>query len=170
MPTDLPPPLCPPRDPGELTIHSFRDGDAHVIALGGEIDLATVPALERELGRVSAGRVHVIAIDLRALRFVDSNGLRVIWETHQRLSRSGGELVVVRGNAAVQRPFEICGLGDRLPFVDELRSSRRAAGPTASLTMEEEGTSQTRRDGIDRRAGDGTLASAIRRLRTRGGG
>lgn len=40
--------------PGALTICSEREGDIHVIAPTGELDLATADELEQELARVAA--------------------------------------------------------------------------------------------------------------------
>lgn len=85
-------------------------------SLEGELDIAGVPAVEHELERAEAAGAWTVVLDLRMLRFIDTSGLRVVVLAHRR--RPGG-LAVVSGPRAVQRVFEICGLAQQLPFVDE---------------------------------------------------
>lgn len=99
-----------------LTVGSFRDGDTHVIVLEGELDLATVGGVERELKRVGGTDARLIVVDLRELEFMDCSGLRVIWAAHQR---EAGRLILVQGPDCVQLVFEISGLVRLLAFVDE---------------------------------------------------
>jgi anti-anti-sigma factor len=103
-------PLC------GLRVGSFRDGDTHVIVLDGELDLATMEDVERELERVGGTDARLIAVDLRELTFMDCSGLRVIWVAHRREAE---RLILVRGPRCVQRVFEIAGLVRLLAFVDE---------------------------------------------------
>jgi anti-anti-sigma factor len=103
-------PLC------GLKVGSFRDGDTHVIVLDGELDLATMEDVERELERVGGTDARLIVVDLRELTFMDCSGLRLFWGAHQR---EAGRLIFVRGPGCVQRVFEITGLVRLLAFVDE---------------------------------------------------
>ena len=104
------------RQLGMLKVHSLRAGDIHVIELDGELDIAGAPAVERALKRAEACGASTVVLDLRRLRFIDTSGLRVVVLAHRRRA---GRLALVRGSPAVQRVFEICGLAQRLPFVDE---------------------------------------------------
>lgn len=98
---------------------SERDGKV-LVAARGELDLATADALQDALlAPVSAGR-HTV-LDLRALDFMDSSGVRVVITAHHAAAERGGRLTVVRGAAgsAVGRVLEISGLEDVLEIVDE---------------------------------------------------
>lgn len=88
------------RDVGALRLRSFRDGDRHVIALAGELDLATGEAVGCELERVESTDAGVIVLDLCELEFMDTSGLRVILMAHRRLA---SRLVVEEGLQFVQR-------------------------------------------------------------------
>jgi anti-anti-sigma factor len=88
------------RQLGVLRLRSFRDGDRHVIALAGELDLATVKGVERELVHVEGTDARVIVLDLRELEFIDSSGLQVILMAHRR---QASRLVVVEGPQFIQR-------------------------------------------------------------------
>src|SRR3954447_22168416 len=73
------------------------------------------PRLERALldGRERGDRV---VLDLAALEFIDSTGLRVIARGAEAAHRDGWELRVRPGPPAVQRVFEIAGVLVALPF------------------------------------------------------
>jgi anti-anti-sigma factor len=103
---------------GALTMRSTRDGDAYVIELAGELDLAGAGVLEDELRRVEASDAEEIVIDLRELEFIDSTGVRLVYMADARARGSGARLAIRRGPARVHRIFELTDLAERLPFVD----------------------------------------------------
>lgn len=107
-----------PLEPGEMRIRSEREGDVHTIALQGELDLATVAALEQELERVEATDAATIVLDLSGLTFMDSTGVRLLVTAHSRLRADGSRLSLRRGPAAVQRVMELSGVDELLPFAD----------------------------------------------------
>ncbi len=84
------------RSVGRLTVHSERDGILHTLRLEGELDLATAEQLERELLRVEASDALSIALDLSALEFIDSTGVRLIIQADAR-SRADSRLALLRG-------------------------------------------------------------------------
>jgi anti-sigma B factor antagonist len=93
------------------------DGEVHV-ALTGELDLATSPALERTLHDLPAAAGGRVVVDLRGLTFMDSTGLRVLMRWDLAGREAGLEPVFVAGPDAVQRVFEATRLLERLTFVD----------------------------------------------------
>ena len=96
-----------------------RDGDqAVIIAVSGELDLASSPALEEELERGSAASAELVIVDLRQLEFMDSTGLSVLVRAHQRMTDTGKRFAVVRGPQQVQRLLSLTGVADRLNLVD----------------------------------------------------
>jgi anti-anti-sigma factor len=96
-----------------------RDGDqAVVIAVSGELDLASSPSLERELERRAASGAELVIVDLRQLEFMDSTGLSVLVRAHQRTAERGQRLAVVKGPQQVQRLLSLTGVAERLTLVD----------------------------------------------------
>jgi anti-anti-sigma factor len=94
-------------------------GALALVTLRGELDLLATAALEPELDRlVDEPGLDVIALDLRALDFLDSSGLRTIVVVDRALSDADCRLVLVRGPRPVQRMFEITRMTERLEFVD----------------------------------------------------
>jgi anti-sigma B factor antagonist len=94
------------------------EGRATVIAVSGELDLASSPALQEELDRVASSDSKLLIIDLRELDFMDSTGLSVLVRAHQRAEEHGRQLAMVKGPQQVQRLLSLTGVGDRLTLVD----------------------------------------------------
>jgi anti-anti-sigma factor len=82
----------------------------------GELDIATQRELRAVLER-HAGAPR-LTLDLGELRFIDTSGLRLVLETAEQARRTERHFVVLRGNAAVQRLFDVAGVADLVPFRD----------------------------------------------------
>jgi anti-anti-sigma factor len=103
----------------EFRVEVKRQGRAAVIAVTGELDLATGPQLEAELHDISASDTELVVVDLRNLEFMDSTGLSIIVRAHQRLTGEGCELGLVRGSPQVQRLLDLTGVADRIALVTQ---------------------------------------------------
>jgi anti-anti-sigma factor len=94
------------------------DGSALVLAVSGELDLATCPELEEHLGRAFASSAELVIVDLRELEFIDSTGLSVLVKAHQQAAEAGARFGLVNGGSQVRRLLSLTGLAERLPIVD----------------------------------------------------
>jgi anti-sigma B factor antagonist len=92
---------------------------AHVVAPRGELDLFTAEAVEEAL-RARDDSCEVVVLDLRAVTFLDTSGMRLVVEAVHELERAGVRFAVLRGGPEVQRLFVLARLDDRLPFFDDL--------------------------------------------------
>ncbi len=92
---------------------------AHVaVVVRGELDLHSEAAAHAALSAAAERGVRVV-LDLRALDFVDSAGLKLAIVWNRGLLERGIPLTIVRGPQHVQRSFTSAGLDDLLPFADE---------------------------------------------------
>ncbi|CAN5221533.1 hypothetical protein BH18ACT4_BH18ACT4_06720 [soil metagenome] len=83
---------------------------AAVLAVHGEVDVATAPRLrEQVLALVADGYEHIV-IDLEGVEFLDSTGLGVLVGALKRVRTHGGELSLVCTRPRVLKVFEITGL------------------------------------------------------------
>jgi anti-anti-sigma factor len=84
----------------------------------GEIDMATVPVVEAHLSELKAAGFKQVTLDLRAVCFLDSTGLRMIlrWDACSRAD--GFAFSLVAGPPTVQRLFDLTDTAARLTFVD----------------------------------------------------
>ena len=80
------------------------------LVLEGEIDSYTAPELAE---RLEADR-SLEVVDLAAVTFIDSSGLRVLVQAHQARAEAGSTLRLRSPSAAVQRLLEISGLAGYL--------------------------------------------------------
>jgi anti-sigma B factor antagonist len=94
-----------------------REHDGRItVAPSGELDISTVPQVERAL-RPEDHEVEAVTLDLSGLSFMDTSGLRLVLEEDRRARTGGHTLQLVPGAPHVQRVFELAGILDRLPFV-----------------------------------------------------
>ena len=106
--------------PEEFSITAAdRDGRAH-LTLRGELDLATAPELE-QLVNESLDAGNEVVVDLRALEFMDSSGIRVLVAAHARAARVGARLFIVRAasGSAVAKIVEVSGLDGELNIAND---------------------------------------------------
>ena len=98
-----------------------RPGEGLVqVVLRGELDLSTVEKVEEELRRVEGDDAKVLVLDLSALSFLDSTGLRLMVTAHQRAQKEDRRLVIVKGPETVHRVFTITKLDEKLEMVDDV--------------------------------------------------
>ncbi len=88
---------------------SERDGWA-VLAVGGEVDVATAPRLREKLIELVNDGHHQIVVDLSAVEFLDSTGLGVLVGALKRVRTHDGDLALVCTESRVLKVFEITGL------------------------------------------------------------
>ena len=86
--------------------------------LVGALDLATVPVLDAQIAELRTSGIRRIVLDLSALGFMDSTGLRCILEQDMQARQDGFSMVLVPGPSVVQRVFDVTRTTDRLPFID----------------------------------------------------
>jgi anti-anti-sigma factor len=102
-------------------------GDAALLAVSGELDIATAPELEQALDQIRPEQCKLLVVDLRDLQFMDSTGLSTLVRAHQRLSEQDCELTLVKGPAQIQRLLDLTGVTERLRLAsdpDELLKGR----------------------------------------------
>ena len=88
-----------------------------VLAVEGEIDIATASALDEAIEQAVSDGKRNIAVDLEAVSFMDSTGLRTLIVAHRRLEDESGRLVVIPGSGPIRRLLEVAGVVDTLDVV-----------------------------------------------------
>jgi anti-sigma B factor antagonist len=88
------------------------------IALRGELDISTVPQLERRLREALDGGGRELVVDLRELDFMDSMGLTLLVRWSRGAEQDGYDLALLRGEPRVHRLFEITGLDSIFTFAE----------------------------------------------------
>jgi anti-anti-sigma factor len=100
-----------------VDVHS--EHEATVLAVTGELDLASSPALDSELARASEAGAKLIIVDLRELEFMDSTGLSVLVKADQRAKEAGTRFGLAGGPPQVRRLLSMTGVGERMTVVEQ---------------------------------------------------
>lgn len=103
----------------ELKVTSRPQGDYIVMSVQGEIDLYTVPRLQRELAKVLAAGDEVrLIVDLSGVDFCDSTGVNVLLAAHRQLREAGGNLELAAPRPAVRKILQVTGLETVFTVID----------------------------------------------------
>jgi anti-sigma B factor antagonist len=113
-------------DMGEaLTIEVRRERDHVIMAVAGEIDIATVAQLRERLFELADGGQSVI-VDLSQVSFVDSTGLGALVGAAKRAAANGGGLYVVGARPQIRQLFRVTGLDKQVLMVRTLDEALEA--------------------------------------------
>jgi anti-sigma B factor antagonist len=103
-------------DPSALDIGVRPAADHDLVAVAGEIDLATAPQLNRALrGLLAQGRNQMV-VDLDGVTFMDASALSVLVAAHRSVTESGGSFSLVSHDARCVRLMRITGLAEVFSF------------------------------------------------------
>jgi anti-sigma B factor antagonist len=98
-----------------LTIVCSHHRDGRVdVTLRGELDLHGCPRVTALASDAVARRCNAIEVDATALDFIDSAGLRALLNAQRHANDHGVAFRVVKASDAVDRIFEMTGVGPAL--------------------------------------------------------
>ena len=95
-----------------LNIEKKGDAPTLTLALTGRVDTTTAPELEAVI-KQSLGGVTELNIDMAALEYISSAGLRVLLSAQKRMNKQGS-LVILNANESLMEIFEVTGFIDIL--------------------------------------------------------
>jgi anti-anti-sigma factor len=99
---------------GNLHVTSREQGSTHVLAVTGQVDVATVDELSGGIRDALATEPETIVVDLSDVAFFGSGGLGVLLEADGRARARGIRFVVIPGTGAVRRLLDCTKAGRRL--------------------------------------------------------
>jgi anti-anti-sigma factor len=97
------------------------DGTARV-TVAGELDIATVPRLDKQARALLAHDAQRLVIDLSGLTFIDSSGLNLFIALNNRATEEGWTLGLTRPPEQARSVFTVTGAEAYLPFDDDMGS------------------------------------------------
>ena len=95
-----------------MTIEKKINGNEAVLEIAGRLDTTTAPQLEAVITNELNG-VEALVLDMQALEYISSAGLRVILKAQKQMGVKGG-MKLVHVNETVMEVFEITGFTDIL--------------------------------------------------------
>ena len=110
-------------DHDTIGVQPFRvttrsDGARTIVVAHGELDLGTVPAVEREVQELRARGVTQVVLDLRELTFIDSSGLSLLLRLDAEARANGFSFAITEGDGPVRRLLQLTDLADGFQHVE----------------------------------------------------
>jgi anti-sigma B factor antagonist len=121
-----------PEDGQTLTVRIEPLGaNACVVSLAGELDLSTIPRVEKQLLEQLRTNDGVV-VDLTKVSFIDSSGIALLIQAFRATDDTGVLNTVIAGGSQVERVFRLAGIDralpvftDRAPAVEGLNGAAR---------------------------------------------
>ena len=98
-----------------------------VLAVSGEIDIATAPSLREKLHSLLANQKLRLVIDLDDVGFLDSTALGVLVGALKRARTDDGEVRIACAQPRVLKVFEITRLDSAFDLFDSVEEAVRGA-------------------------------------------
>jgi anti-anti-sigma factor len=111
-----------------ITIGIKQVGEVRVVAVSGEVDVASGPRLRAELADViDDGETRPLVVDLSAVTLLSSTGLAVLVDAHWQARRRGRSIVLVTGKdtRAVSLALYTAGIAGLFTTCTELSEAVR---------------------------------------------
>lgn len=103
--------------PARFEVRDRTDGANLILAVEGELDLATVPMLTRSVTDRLGESPTNLTLDLSALTFMDSSGLRLLIELGERARRERWQLrLIPSAHESANAVLRMTGADAALPF------------------------------------------------------
>jgi stage II sporulation protein AA (anti-sigma F factor antagonist) len=97
-----------------------QSGDATVLSPHGDLDLATAGQLKQALETAMEDGPGIVVVDLSAVGFMDSTGLRVVLAANERASEATRDFALVQGPPQVQRLLEVTQAHEHVRIAPDL--------------------------------------------------
>jgi len=122
--------------PVNSIVHTVQTdlSDAQLLTLTGRLDAEAAPEFEQRCARLIEGQSRTLIVNVGALDYLSSAGLRVLLITGKALQRQNGRLVLVASAGPVRQIVELAGFDKIFPLcttVDE--AAKQTAGRSSIL-------------------------------------
>jgi anti-sigma B factor antagonist len=108
-----------PRPTLECTVDESWSGSTAVLSVAGTVDMLTAPTMETAIAAMLDRQPAALVVDLTAVEFFASHGMRVLVDTHNRIENAIPFGVVADGPVTA-RPLMLVGLTDVFPMYPTL--------------------------------------------------
>jgi len=110
-------------EPRPLEVRIEEHGSVIVVVLSGELDLMSAPRVESALQQAADGPATALIVDVQALSFMDSTGIRTLLQAKRRADAGGHSLAVLNGSGPAHRVLGLSGVGEHIRMLDDLSDS-----------------------------------------------
>jgi anti-anti-sigma factor len=108
-----------------MEISTEKGKNCVVVSVRGKVDAVTAPAFERGLADLIEKGETTLLLDLSALEYISSAGLRSILATAKQLKAKNGELLFSGLQGPVKEVFKISGFGSIFCIFDSTEDAQK---------------------------------------------
>lgn len=112
----------------QVTVTTSQQDGVFILALGGDIDVATAVTVRDALDRVIAAGHHYIVLDLDEVPFLDSTGLGVMVGRLKAVRDLGGDMHLVCTSPRIARVLSITSLDEVFSIHGTIQEAVAALG------------------------------------------
>jgi anti-sigma B factor antagonist len=94
------------------------------ISLDGRLDIEGAHAIDQKFAFATSTRSLRLAVDLSAVSFLASIGLRTLLTAARAQAARGGKMVLVAPSEMVRKTLELANVESIVPIVDDWESAR----------------------------------------------
>jgi stage II sporulation protein AA (anti-sigma F factor antagonist) len=106
-------------------IKTGKENNAIIVKITGRMDAVTAPEFEKALGAwIDESEKHFV-MDLSALEYISSAGLRSILVIAKKLKALNGKILLAAMEESVNEVFEISGFNSIIPIHDTVQAAIR---------------------------------------------
>jgi len=110
-----------------MNIAMTSEGNVAVFALSGQLDAVTAPELEARLGTWLRNPGPGLVLDLEALEYISSAGLRVLLMTAKKMKAANGRFCLARLGIRVKDAYLISGFDHIIKAFDTMEEALAAS-------------------------------------------
>ena len=113
----------------DLDLSTRQLHDLAVVCVGGEVDLETANQLGEHALAALRDVSPRLVLDLSAVDFMDSTGLKVLMTIQRRAELAGGSFAVAGAPRVVRRLLAVTGLDQSIPVHDTVDDAAGGSQP-----------------------------------------
>ncbi len=106
-----------------MTIASAREGNTAVVRVAGRMDAPSAPEFEQTCSYWIASGVRRIVIDLAALEYISSPGVRAILSAGETIRSCGGSLALCAPRGIVKNVLDLSGFTSLFPIYESVETA-----------------------------------------------
>ena len=110
----------------KLTVVEDDNGVTRLL-LDGKMDIEGAMSVDKEFGEIAASRKK-LAVDLSAVDFLASLGMRTLVSNAKIMMKNGGRMVLFGAQPTVEKALRISGIDTIIPLARDINSAVELAG------------------------------------------
>ena len=105
---------APPSELPPLDVDVAHTAYGALVAIAGELDMATVPRVSAALEAEPAASAGAVVVDLAGVTFIDSTGLGALVKLEHALTARAGRLAIACPEGPARLLLDVTGLAEQL--------------------------------------------------------